>query len=109
MDVIDAVRDGSIEVVATVDEFDRDNVVLVDGSRLDPDAVVLATGYLRGLEPLVGHLGVLDSDGKPVVIGVTPAAKGLRFLGYLIRPSAIGYVGKLSSRMARRIAKELSA
>lgn len=109
MDVIDAVRDGSIEVVATLDAFDGDNVVLADGSRLDPDAVVLATGYLRGLEPLVGHLGVLDAKGKPVVIGVTPAAKGLRFLGYVIRPSAIGYVGKLSRRMARRIAKELSA
>ena len=109
MEVIDAIRDGSIEVVATVDAFDGDKVVLVDGSRLDPDAVVFATGYLRGLEKLVGHLGVLDDRGKPVVIGETPAAEGLRFLGYLVRPSAIGYVGKLSRRMAKRIAKELSA
>ncbi len=109
MDVIDAIKDGSIQVVATVEAFDGDKVVLVDGSRLDPDAVVFATGYLRGLEKLVGHLGVLDDSGKPVVIGVTPAAEGLRFLGYLVRPALIGYVGKLSRRMARRIAKELSA
>ncbi len=109
MDVIDAIRDGSIEVVATVDAFDGDKAVLVDGLRLDPDAVVFATGYLRGLEKLVGHLGVLDDKGKPVVIGETPAAEGLRFLGYLVRPSAIGYVAKLSRRMAKRIAKELSA
>jgi len=74
MEVIDAVRDGSIEVVAAVDSFERDKVVLVDGTRLDPDAVVLATGYIRGLEPLVGHLGVLDATGKPVVSGVRPAA-----------------------------------
>ena len=64
MDVIDAIRDGSIEVVATVEAFDGDKVVLVDGSRLDPDAVILATGYLRGLETLVGHLGVLDDTGQ---------------------------------------------
>ena len=57
----------------------------------------------------MGHLGILDESGKPVVIGVTPAAEGLRFLGYLVRPSAIGYVAKLSRRMAKRIAKELSA
>ena len=43
------------------------------------------------------------------MIGETPAAEGLRFLGYLVRPSAIGYVGKLSRQMAKRMAKELSA
>jgi pyridine nucleotide-disulfide oxidoreductase len=109
MDVIDAIRDGSIEVVATVQSFDRDKVVLVDGSRLDPHAVVLATGYLRGLELLVGHLGVLDAKGKPVTWGVQPAAAGLRFIGYDVRPSLIGYMAKQSKRMAKRIACELSA
>ena len=109
MEVIDAIRDGSMEVVATVDSFDGDKVVLVDGSRLDPDAVLFATGYLRGLEQLVGHLGVLDERGKPVVIGETPAAEGLRFIGYDVRPSLIGYMAKQSKRMAKRIARELSA
>jgi cation diffusion facilitator CzcD-associated flavoprotein CzcO len=109
MDVIDAIKDGSIEVVAAVDSFDRDKVVLVDGSRLDADTVVLATGYRRGLEPLVGHLGVLDDRGKPVASGVRPAAEGLRFIGYDIRPSLIGHMAKLSKRMAKRIARQLSA
>jgi hypothetical protein len=109
MDVIDAVRDGSIEIVTTVQSFDRDKVVLVDGSRLDPHAVVLATGYVRGLEPLVGHLGVLDAKGKPVNWGVRPAAKGLRFIGYDVRPSLIGHMAKQSKRMAKRMARELSA
>ena len=109
MDVIDAVRDGSIEVVATVDSFDRDKVVLIDESRLDPNTVVLATGYLRGLEPLVGHLGVLDAKGKPVACGARPAARGLRFIGYDVRPALIGYMAKQSRRMAKRIARELSA
>jgi cation diffusion facilitator CzcD-associated flavoprotein CzcO len=109
MDVIAAIRDGSIEVVATVERFDGDEVVLVDGSRLGPHAVVLATGYGRGLESLVGHLGVLDATGKPLVVGERPAAEGLRFIGYDVRPSLIGYMAKQSKRMARRIARELSA
>lgn len=107
MEVIDAIKDGSIEVVATVESFDRDKVVLVDGSRIDPHAVVLATGYLRGLEALVGHLGVLDTNGKPVAQNARPAAPGLRFLGYDARPSLIAYMGKQAQRMAKQIAKEL--
>ncbi len=107
MDVIDAFRDGSIEVAATVESFGGDHVVLADGSRLDPHAVVLATGYQRGLEPLVGHLGVLDAKGKPVVWGERPAAAGLRFIGYDVRPSLIGYMAKQSKRMAKRIEREL--
>jgi cation diffusion facilitator CzcD-associated flavoprotein CzcO len=109
MEVIDAIRDGAVEVVATVESFDGDKVVLVDGSGLDPHAVVLATGYRPGLEPLVGHLGVLDAKGKPVVWGEQPAAPGLRFIGYDVRPSLIGYMAKQSRRMAKRIARELSA
>jgi cation diffusion facilitator CzcD-associated flavoprotein CzcO len=109
MEVIDAIRDGSIEVIATVESFDSDKVVLVDGSRLDPHTVVLATGYRSGLEPLVGHLGVLDAKGKPVVWGERPAAQGLRFIGYDVRPSLIGYIAKQSKRVAKRIARELSA
>jgi cation diffusion facilitator CzcD-associated flavoprotein CzcO len=108
-DVIDAIRRNAIKVVAAVASLDDGEVVLVDDARLRPDAVILATGYRRGLEPLVGHLGVLDATGKPITVGVTPAADGLRFLGYAVRPSAIGYAGKLSRRMAKRIARELSA
>jgi hypothetical protein len=70
--------------------------------------VVCATGYLRGLEPLVGHLGVLDEHGVPRAAGETPAADGLRFLGYLSRPSLIGYVAKQARGVAKRIAAELT-
>ena len=87
--------------------FDGNKVALVDGSRLDPDVVICATGYRRDLEPLVGHLGVLDANGKPLVQGEKPAAEGLRFIGFMSRPSFIGYVAKQSKRMAKRIASEL--
>ncbi|MGI5376202.1 flavin-containing monooxygenase [Streptomyces sp. CA-251387] len=82
--LVDAVRKGRVEIVAAVDGFEDDKVVLADGNRVSPDAVIAATGYVRALEDLVGHLGVLDARGKPVVQGArTPAnAPGLFFTGY---------------------------
>lgn len=50
---IDAVRSGVIEVVPGVTAFDGRAVVLADGSRVSPDAVVAATGYHPGLKPLL--------------------------------------------------------
>jgi hypothetical protein len=107
MEVIDAIKDRSIEVVKAPASFDGDTVSLTDGTQLQPDAVICATGYLRGLEPLVGHLGVLDEDGAPKVLAPAAAADGLRFLGFLARPSLIGYVAKVSRTMAKQIAAEL--
>src|SRR5439155_7312552 len=65
-----AVKAGRIEVVAAVEAFDGSDVVLADGSRLQPEAVIAATGYDRGLEPLVGHLGVLTEMGDRTHNGV---------------------------------------
>ncbi len=82
--IIDAIRSGTVVPVAALREFDGDSVVLADGTRLQPDLVVLATGYAQGLEPLIGHLGVLDDKGRPVERGGRTArgAKGLWFTGY---------------------------
>jgi putative flavoprotein involved in K+ transport len=83
--LIDAVRKGRVEIVAAVEGFeDGGKVALADGSRISPDAVVAATGYVRALEDLVGHLGVLDDRGRPVAHGArTPKdAPGLYFTGF---------------------------
>ncbi|WP_284578344.1 NAD(P)-binding domain-containing protein [Streptomyces sp. 2P-4] len=82
--LIDAVRAGRVEPVAAVASFDGGEVVLSDGSRIAPDAVVAATGYRRGLEGLVGHLGVLDGRGRPLAHGprTLRQAPGLHFTGY---------------------------
>jgi hypothetical protein len=109
MEVIDAIKSRAIEVVAAVSGFDRASVTLADNTTVEPDAVICATGYRRGLEQLVGHLGVLDEEGRPRVLAPLPAADGLRFLGYLVRPSAIGYTAKQSLRTGKRIARDLSA
>jgi cation diffusion facilitator CzcD-associated flavoprotein CzcO len=106
-DVIEAIRARKFEVVRAVEAFDGADVILADGARLTPDAVVCATGYRRGLEQLVGHLEVLDERGRPRVVGATPAADGLRFIGYIPRPSQIGATAKQAKRAARAIAREL--
>ncbi|MDT0614274.1 flavin-containing monooxygenase [Streptomyces lancefieldiae] len=82
--LIDAVRAGRVEVVAAVDGFEDGKVLLADGTRLAPDAVIAATGYRRGLEGLVGHLGVLDAAGRPLVRGghTAAGAPGLYFTGF---------------------------
>jgi hypothetical protein len=54
-----------------------------------------------------GHLDVLDERGMPRARGATPAAPGLRFIGYLPRPGGLGYMGKESRRAATAIAREL--
>ncbi|MER7793904.1 NAD(P)/FAD-dependent oxidoreductase [Streptomyces sp. NPDC097640] len=82
--LIDAVQAGKVEVVAAVESFEEDKVILADGSRIGPDTVVAATGYRRGLDDLVGHLGVLDERGRPLTHGprTAPSAPGLHFTGY---------------------------
>jgi putative flavoprotein involved in K+ transport len=79
-----SLKAGRIEVVAAVEGFDGADVLLADGSRVQPEAVIAATGYRRALEPLVGHLGVLDARGMPLMHGPRqhPTAPGLFFTGY---------------------------
>lgn len=110
--LIDAVRTGRVEVVAAVEAFEDGKVVLADGSRVSPDTVIAATGYERALEDLVGHLGVLDERGRPVVHGGrTPAqAPGLYFTGFtnpisgMLRELAID-AQKIAKAVARRAAR----
>ncbi|MFJ5915465.1 flavin-containing monooxygenase [Streptomyces ardesiacus] len=113
--LIDAVRAGRVEVVAAVDAFEDGKAVLADGSRIAPDAVIAATGYRRGLEGLVGHLGVLDGTGRPVAHGGrTPAgAPGLYFTGFtnpisgMLRELAID-AGRIAGAVAKRQAGRVS-
>ncbi|WP_425276510.1 flavin-containing monooxygenase, partial [Streptomyces swartbergensis] len=107
--LIDAVRKGRVEVVAAVEGFEDGKVVLADGTRLSPDAVVAATGYTRALEGLVGHLDVLDARGRPVAQGPRSprTAPGLYFTGFtnpisgMFREMAIDAV-----RIAKAIARD---
>jgi cation diffusion facilitator CzcD-associated flavoprotein CzcO len=105
--IIDAIRQRRIEIVAAVEAFDSTGVVLADRTRLEPNAVIAATGYTTGLEPLVGHLGVLGGAGVPLIHGGPAAAPGLRFIGYQPRPAQIRYLGAEARQAAKQIKKEL--
>ncbi|MEU7552440.1 NAD(P)/FAD-dependent oxidoreductase [Streptomyces sp. NPDC044571] len=82
--LIEAVRSGRVEPVAAVASFEGTEVVLADGSRITPDAVIAATGYRRALEGLVGDLDVLDGRGRPRTHGARTLAQapGLYFTGF---------------------------
>jgi putative flavoprotein involved in K+ transport len=103
-EVLDAIREGRIEIVAGVQALDDTGVLLAGGERIAPDTVIAATGYRTGLEPLVGHLGVLDDHGSPRVTG-GEAAPGLRFVGFVPRPALLHALGREAQRAARGIAR----
>lgn len=110
--LIDAVRKGKVEPVAALDSFEDGKVVLADGARIGPEAVIAATGYRRALEPLLGDLGVLDAKGAPLVRGArTPkSAPGLYFTGFtnpisgMLREMALD-----AEKIAKAVARTLGA
>ncbi|WP_051338130.1 flavin-containing monooxygenase [Streptomyces flavidovirens] len=106
--LVDAVKRGAVQPVAAVESFDGDKVVLADGTRISPQVVIAATGYRRALDGLVGHLGVLDGRGRPVVHGARtpPKAPGLYFTGFTNPIS--GMLRELAID-ARKIAKSIAA
>ena len=77
------VKAGRIRIVAAVQSRADGTIQLSDGTSITPDSVIAATGYRPGLEPIVGHLGVLDDRGTPRVHGARtlPSAPGLYFAG----------------------------
>jgi cation diffusion facilitator CzcD-associated flavoprotein CzcO len=101
------VRRGRVGIVAAVERLSGAGVHLSDGSLLDPDVVIAATGYTTGLEALVGGLGILDSAGRPLPRSgrTLPEAPGLH---------AIGFTDPLSGNLreirldARRIARAVA-
>ena len=104
--LVDAVRAGRVEPVAGLTGFDGPRVLLADGSSLEPEVVIAATGYRRGLEPLVSHLGVLDRTGRPVPRGARtlPGAPGLYFVGFAHPVSGMfREIGIEARRVARAV------
>jgi putative flavoprotein involved in K+ transport len=98
--------------VPAVAGFDGDHVLLADGSARRADVVIAATGYRRGLEPLVGHLGVLADDGRPTVRGAqtSSAAPDLWFTGFTNPISGMfRELGIDAKRIARAVVRDRAA
>jgi putative flavoprotein involved in K+ transport len=102
-----AVRAREVTVVPAVEGFEGTDVRLADGTLRRPDAVIAATGYTPDLQPLVGHLGVLDASGVPRVHGVRtrPQAPGLYFVGIAVE---LGGLLREITREARAVGRALA-
>ena len=104
-DVVEAIKGGRIEIVAGVSSVGAHGVRLDDGTMLRPDTIIAATGFRTGLQPLVGHLDVLDDEGMPRG-GVSAIAGGLYFLGY---ERGVGVIGPRARRATRDLCQQLIA
>jgi cation diffusion facilitator CzcD-associated flavoprotein CzcO len=104
--IVEAVKRGRVEVVAAVEALEGADVILADGSRIQPDAVIAATGFRPGLDELVGHLGVLGPRGLPVEKDGPAALPGLWFVGFT--PTLGGQLRE-GSIAARKVADEIVA
>ena len=108
--LVPLLKQGKVEIVAAVQSFDGDDVVLADGSRIQPDAVIAGTGFHRGLEPLVGDLDLIEPvKGRPIVHGAEthPNAPGIHFIGYTNPVSGMFREIRIEAkRIARSIARD---
>ena len=102
--ILAKLKKGAIEIVPAVERLDDADVLIAGGERIRPDAVIAATGFGHGLEPMVGQLGVLDDAGRPLEVSGRPAAPGLYFNGFWLPLS-----GQLPAmrRSSRRIAQAI--
>ncbi len=82
---------GSITPVPDVARFNRDSVEFVDGRVVEPDLVVLATGYLPRFEFLAPELLNVDSEGRPRLYlhAFSPAHPTLAVAGLLQPDSGV--------------------
>ena len=108
--LVAALHTAAVTPVASLQRFEGPQAVLADGTRFAPDAVIAATGYTTGLTPVLGHLGVLDGRGAPIVTGAeaAPGAPALRFVG-LWNPlkGQLFQIGLDARAVARVIRREL--
>jgi len=104
--IVGAVRSGRVQIVAAVERFEGGDVVLADGSRVAPDAVIAATGFRAGLDSLVGHLDVLGPRGLPAKTDGEPVLPGLWFVGFM--PTLGGQLRE-GSIAARKVAAAVVA
>jgi len=98
-----ALKVGKITVVPEVERFDATGLRLVDGQYVQPEIVISATGYRSGLEAILGHTGLLDKLGVPLIHGAEQmdGYRGLWFTG--MRPRLTGFF-HLAAKSAREIA-----
>ena len=105
-----AIRSGIIQRVGAVTRYEPDRVAIAAGETLEPDLLVLATGF----RPVTAHLGALaeiDAGGWPVAHRCrSPREPRLAFVGArFARTFASPYIRGIArdaAYVARRIARD---
>jgi hypothetical protein len=110
---VSALKHGRARIVGEVERLERTGAILIGGDRSPADDVICATGYRRGLEQLVGHLGVLDERGVPRYADGAPGdpdTPGLYFAGFRVALSgSIRVAGRHARRIATAVVRETPA
>jgi putative flavoprotein involved in K+ transport len=86
-ELIDLVRIRRVEVVGAVKALESDGVILADGTSVEPQVIIAATGFDTDLDRLIGHLGVLDGHGNPRGGFASHVGDGMFAIGYGIPPN----------------------
>lgn len=83
---LDEIKTGRIAVAPGIQQINARTVTFTDGSERPFDAIVLATGYKPGLEPMLGKdlsAKILNERGYPKSLWFDdPELAGLYFLGF---------------------------
>jgi putative flavoprotein involved in K+ transport len=90
--------------VAAVRDFTPTSVLLADGTSVQPDAVIAATGYETGLRDLFDDASLFDETGVPRVHGGAEARPGLYFMGYDV---TLGGMLRQVAIESRRVARAI--
>ncbi len=95
---------GRVRPVAAVQGFTPTSVLLADGTSVQPDAVIAATGYGTGLREVFDDPALFDETGVPHVHGGLPARPGLYFTGYDV---TLGGMLRQAAIESRRVARTI--
>ena len=104
--IVRDVRSGRVRPVAAVQGFTTTSVRLADGTSVEPEVVIAATGYATGLPELFEDPSLFDETGVPHVHGGAPARPGLFFMGYDV---TLGGMLRQLAIESRRVARAVQA
>jgi putative flavoprotein involved in K+ transport len=100
--IVRDVMSGRVRPVAAVQGFTATSVLLTDGTSVQPDTVIAATGYGTGLRDLFEDPSLFDETGVPLVHGGAPARPGLFFMGYDVTLGGMLRQVAMESRLVAR-------
>lgn len=104
---VDALKQGRVNVRPALERLTQTGAVFADGTSEPFDAIVAATGFTTGLEPVIDSPDVLDENGEPRASAGEPTAQpGLYFVGFT--HSLRGHLFE-ANRASRRLARNVDS